>query len=98
MRRWLLAGLVLSATGCATQASYQRHVDGFIGQDATRLYLGWGAPMRMAPLPGGGLAVSFLSNVLASPGFGWRGCETTFILDQDGIVRLASFHGNNCLL
>jgi hypothetical protein len=96
MRRLLLGATLLLATACATEAKYRQYVDGFVGQGAQQLYSVWGAPVRSAPLPDGGQAVSFLSNVEAGRGFGVSGCETTFILDRAAIVRQGSFRGSAC--
>lgn len=96
MRRLILGAVLLLSAACATEAKYRQHVDGFIGRDAQHLYAAWGAPVRSAPLPDGGQAVSFLSNVEAGRGFGVTGCETTFILDRAGIVRQGSFRGSAC--
>ena len=96
MRRLLLGATLLLATACATEAKYRQYVDGFVGQGAQQLYSVWGTPLRSAPLPDGGQAVSFLSNVEAGRGFGVSGCETTFILDRAAIVRQGSFRGGAC--
>jgi len=101
MGRLLLGATLLLATACATEAKYRQYVDGFVGQGAQQLYSVWGTPLRSAPLPDGGQAVSFLSNVEAgrgfgASGFGVSGCETTFILDRAAIVRQGSFRGGAC--
>ena len=102
MRKIFAGVILLVCVGCATQAKYQQYVNGFVGQNAERLYAVWGAPLRSAPLPDGGQAVSFLSNVGAGGGGGFAGrgfvtgCETTFMLDRGGTVRQASFRGDAC--
>ena len=96
MRRLLLGATLLLAAACATEAKYRQYVDGFVGQGAQQLYSVWGAPARSAPLPDGGQAVSFFTNVEAGRGFGVSGCETTFILDRAAIVRQGSFKGTAC--
>jgi hypothetical protein len=102
MRRLVLCALLLLPVACATEAKYRQYVDGFVGQNAEQLYGVWGAPIRSAPLPDGGQAVSFLSHVSAGGGyragggFGVTGCETTFILDRAGTVREGSFRGDAC--
>jgi len=96
MRRLLLGATLLLATACATEAKYRQYVNGFVGQGAQQLYSVWGTPLRSAPLPDGGQAVSFLSNVEAGRGYGVTGCETTFILDRAAIVRQGSFRGSAC--
>ena len=90
-----VAALVLAA--CATEASYAAYANSFVGKSATELYGTWGAPLRYAPVPGGGQVVSYLTNVNASLGFGIQGCETSFVLSETGIVTNASFRGANCI-
>ena len=96
MRQLFAGAILLLCVGCATQAKYQQYVNSFVGQNADSLYAVWGAPLRSAPLPDGGQAVSFVSNVRAGGGFGVTGCETTFMLDRSGIVRQAGFRGDAC--
>jgi hypothetical protein len=100
MRQLFAGTILLVCAACATQAKYQQYVNGFVGQNADRLYAVWGAPVRSAPLPDGGQVVSFLSNIQAGGGLGGAGfvtgCETTFMLDRASIVRQATFRGNAC--
>ena len=94
--RLLTAVALLFVTACATQAKYRTYVDGFVGKNADQLYATWGAPLRSANTPDGGQVVSFLTNVQSGRGFGVAGCETSFILGRDGMVRQASFRGDAC--
>jgi hypothetical protein len=91
-----LAFAVLLLGGCGGTKAYQAYVDAFVGQSAGQLYAVWGAPERSAPIPGGGSAVSFVTNVDNTVRWGLQYCETTFILDAQGIARQASFRGDAC--
>ena len=88
----LAGGLV---AGCSND-SYQQYVNGFLGRTSDQLYVTWGAPNRSAPLPNGGTAVTFVTNVENTVRWGLQYCETTYILDPQGIAREASFRGDSC--
>lgn len=90
----LVAALLLAA--CGGTKAYQSYVDAFLGQSAGQLYAVWGAPERSAPIPSGGTAVTFVTNVDNTVRWGLQYCETTFILDASGIAREASFKGDAC--
>ena len=92
----LVAGLVAGfAAGCG-DGGYQQYVNGFLGKTSDALYVTWGAPNRSAPLPNGGTAVTFVTNVQNTVRWGLQYCETTYILDAQGIAREASFKGDSC--
>jgi len=89
--------------GCATTRGYEKILQSWIGHDVNELIQSWGPPANVYKLPNGSTMYTwwFDGGTVAMPIGNMayavkRYCKTTFVVNQQGIIKSWRWEGNAC--
>lgn len=104
----LLIILLLSVSGCATAAKYDRKLQTWKGKSVDSLILAWGAPTSFVELTDGRKMVEYhesdskqIQHRMPNGSYYIQNlnshCTTRFIIDKKNLIQSYSFEGSDCI-